>query len=401
MRIGIDTFSFDRPGANFGVGPSVYVWRLLPELFALAPGHSFVVFANRENKEFVPRAPNVTVVVSPLPNRLRGFRILHEQVELVYQYRRHGLDGIHLLGNNICFGLASRCVLTVHDLMWRYYYELLGDRSLKNRYFALTVPASLKRARGVITVSRHVAQQIQETFGVSASVLFPILEASGGLVQLPTHLASQMRAKYGFPFLFTVTTSWPHKNLPVLLEAFVRLKSKGAFPGKLIVAGQIKGSRHQATLDFIARHRMDDQIILTGFVSEEEKAYCYRAATLFVYPSLYEGFGLPVLEAMEAGTPVVASHAASIPEVGGDACAYFDPKSPDDLTAQIERVLANHELQQALREEGFRQLDHFTWRRTAEETLRVYQHCFQQGRASARTDGLVSSISGQEAHRHQ
>ena len=376
MRIGIDTFSFDKPGANSGVGPSVYVWRLLPELFTVGREHTFIVFANRENRELIPRARNVTVVISRLPNRARPLRILHEQVELVYQYRKHRLDGIHLLGNNICFGLASKSVLTVHDLMWKYYYDLLEYRTLKNRYFALTVPNSLKRAKALITVSRYIAGQIQETYGVPASALHPILEASGGLSHPSPDTASQLRQKYSFPFLFTVTTSWPHKNLPVLLEAFVLLKNKGAFTGKLVVAGQIKGSPHQATLDFIAGRGMDGQIILTGFISEEEKAYCYRSATLFVYPSLYEGFGLPLLEAMEAGTPVVASRAASIPEVGGDACAYFDPHSPGELAAQIEQLLVDDELRHELREKGFQRAKQFNWRRTAEETLRVYEHCF-------------------------
>jgi glycosyltransferase involved in cell wall biosynthesis len=353
------------------------VWRLLPELFAVGREHTFIVFANQQNKGFVPRARNVMVVVSRLPSRVRPLRILHEQVELVYQYRKHRLDGIHLLGNNISFGLASKSVLTVHDLMWKYYYDLLGDKTLKNRYFTLTVPASLKRAKALITVSRYVAWQIQETFGVPASALYPILEASAGLVHPHPTIAAQFRDKYDFPFLFTVTTSWPHKNLPVLLEAFLRLKSKCAFSGKLIVAGQIKGSGHKSTLDFIVTHGLKEQIILTGFISEEEKAYCYLNARLFVYPSLYEGFGLPVLEAMEAGTPVVASHAASIPEVGGDACAYFDPHSVEELVSQIEQVLANDGLREELRAKGFRRASQFTWRRTAEETLRVYERCFQ------------------------
>src|SRR3954447_4451285 len=166
MRIGIDTFSFDKPGENLGVGPSVYVWRLLPELFTVGREHTFIIFANRENSELIPRAENVTVVISRLPNRLRPLRVVHEQLELIYHYRKHRLDGIHLLGNNICFGLASRSVLTVHDLMWKYYHDLPGYRTLKTRYFALTVPSSLRRARTIITVSRYIATQIQETYGV-------------------------------------------------------------------------------------------------------------------------------------------------------------------------------------------------------------------------------------------
>jgi len=377
MRIGIDTFSFDKPGENFGVGPGVYVWRLLPELFTLGKKHSFIVFANRENRDFIPRADNVTVVVSKLPNRFRPLRILHEQVELVYGYKKHRLDCLHFLGNNVAYLLTSRSVLTVHDLMWKYYYDLPGYRNLNNRYFALTVPTSLKRARALITVSKFVAAQIERTFGVDRDALYPILEASGGMILPSPEANARLKAKYDFPFLFTVTTSWPHKNLQTLLEAFVRLKAKSGFDGKLVVAGQIRGAPHRATLEFIERSGMCGQIILTGFISEEEKAYCYQQATLFVYPSLYEGFGLPVLEAMEAGTPVITSDAASIPEVGGDACLYFDPRSVDELEARLTELLANDELKRELREKGLAHYRKFTWRRTAEETLRVYEHCFQ------------------------
>jgi glycosyltransferase involved in cell wall biosynthesis len=331
----------------------------------------------------IPRSDHVAVVVSPLPNRARALRIVHEQIELLYQYHRYRLDGLHLLGNNISFGLASRSVLTVHDLMWKYYYDLLGDKSLKNRYFALTVPLSLKRARALITVSQYVAGQIQETFGISPNAMHPIWEASGGLSPTPLEMTSQLRKRYPSPFLFTVTTSWPHKNLQVLLDAFVQLRRAGTFDGKLIVAGQIKGPRHEATVKFIAQHGMVDAIILAGFISEEEKAYLYRSATLFVYPSLYEGFGLPVLEAMEAGTPVVASRAASIPEVGGDACVYFDPRSAADLASVIQHLLATDGLRQALRQRGLQRAQEFSWTRTARETLAVYERCFGTPRADS------------------
>lgn len=377
MRIGIDIFSFDKPGENFGVGPSVYVWRLLPELFSLGKDHTFVVFANQDNQDIIPKADNVTVIVSKLPNRFRPLRILHEQIELVYQYQKQKLDGIHFLGNNISFLLASKAVLTVHDLMWKYYYDLPGYRDLKNRYFALSVPLSLKRAKALVTVSKYVATQIQHAFGINVNALYPTLEASGGLSNPSPQMARQLKAKYDFPFLFTVTTSWPHKNLRVLLEAFVRLRTRGIFDGKLVVAGQIKGSPHKATLDFIKKNGMEDQIILSGFISEEEKAYCYQNATLFVYPSLYEGFGLPILEAMEAGTPVIASNAASIPEVGGSACLYFDPESVGELETRIEQLLSDNAMKQEFSEKGLLQYKKFTWRRTAEETLRVYEQCFQ------------------------
>ena len=123
MRIGIDTFSLDRPGGNYGVGRSVYAWNLLPHLFKIGTGHRFVIFANRDNQSLIPRAENVTVVVSWLPNRIRPLRVLHEQLLLPFQFKKHRLDLIHFLGNDICLWLGRRALLTVYDLMWKYYLE--------------------------------------------------------------------------------------------------------------------------------------------------------------------------------------------------------------------------------------------------------------------------------------
>ncbi len=377
MRIGIDTFSFDSPGENSGVGRGVYVWSLLPELIRAGKHHHFVIFANKETQGAVPSSPNVTKVVCPGPNRLRPYRIIHEQMYLPLQFLKFRLDGVHFFGNDIAYLLAHRSVLTVYDLMWAYYLGQ-GDSAVKDRYFALTVPLSLRRARALITISRFVAGQVMERFRETTEGVFPIYLGPGVLAEPSQQEILSFREKYRVPFIFSVTTPMPHKNLRILLKAFLKLKQDHLFSGKLVVAGQLRGSFVRATEDFIRSNHLDDDVVLTGFIPDQEKTYCYRKASAFVYPSLYEGFGLPILEAMQAGAPVIASNAASMPEVGGDACLYFDPNNVNELVASISTILNDDEIRSLCIVKGFAQCQRFNWAETARQTIAVYEKTFHE-----------------------
>jgi len=375
MRIGIDTFSFDSPGENSGVGRGVYVRSLLPELIRAGRHHHFVIFANKETQGAVPSSPNVTKVVCPGPNRLRPYRVIHEQIYLPLQFLKFRLDGMHFFGNDIAYLLAHRSVLTVYDLMWAYYLDR-DDSALKYKYFGITVPLSLQRARALITISRFVAEQVKERFRKTTGRVFPIYLGPGLLAEPSQQEILSFREKYRLPFIFSVTTPMPHKNLRILLEAFLRLKQDSLFSGKLVVAGQLRGSFVSDIGDFIRANHLGDDVMLTGFIPDQEKTYCYRAASAFVYPSLYEGFGLPILEAMQAGTPVIASNAASMPEVAGDACLYFDPNSVDDLVSSLLTILSDKEKRSHCITKGFDRVQRFDWAETAKETIAVYEKVF-------------------------
>jgi glycosyltransferase involved in cell wall biosynthesis len=379
MRVGIDLFSLDRPGGNFGVGRGVYAWNLLPHLFLLGREHRFVVFVNRENKSLVPRAENVEVVCSLLPNRIRPLRILHEQIGLFFFFWWRQLDMLHLFGNDTCLLLGKRTLLTVYDLMWKYYLDA-GQKKLKNLYFSLSVPLSLQRTGAIITISRFIARQTQDIFPFTKGKVFPIALACPPEKQVAQDSYLSYEKKYSFPFIFSVTTSLPHKNLQLLLQAFQKLKSSGVFSGKLIVCGQLKSDFHWQTIDFIKRHDLQNDILLSGFITDEEKQFLLKHSKLFVFPSLYEGFGLPILEAMQAGIPVVAARAASLPEVGGEACIYFDPFAVDDLRAAMAGVLGDEDLRRGLIAKGKERVDEFSWLTVARLTLDVYKkllssHC--------------------------
>jgi glycosyltransferase involved in cell wall biosynthesis len=370
MRIGIDIFSFDKPGCNYGVGPSVYVWNLLPELFKQGREHQFIIFANRDNQNYIPKSNNVTVVISPIPNRIRIFRILHEQIYLVLKAFKYRLDIIHYTGNNISYILSKISLITIYDLMWKYYYDR-GDKSAKYYYFRLTVPFSIRNSKAIITISDYIAKQINTEFNRKVRV-YPILLAPGVSQAISTISRQKYMLKYNFDYLYTVSTFMQHKNIITLLKAFNRIKRENNYLGKLIITGQLKGNHQKYIIKYLNENSIEKDVIITGFIPEEEKTYLYKNADIFIYPSLYEGFGLPILEAMSNGTNVIASNAASIPEVGSDACLYFDPHSADDLVEKIMILKNNSKLKQEYGKKGFERNKLFSWEKVARETILVY-----------------------------
>lgn len=374
MRIGIDVFSLDKPGENYGVGLGVSVWKLLPELIKQGKDHQFIIFANNDNKDLIPKEENVTIHVSPFSNKFRFLRIIHEQLYLPFQFIRNKLSIIHFLGINISALLSSRSIITIHDLMWKYYYDM-GNRSPKFIYYRLISPFSIKKAKGIITVSRFIANEISSKYVRKINV-YPIHHGPGDYIKPNINDVTSFAQKYNYTYIYTVTTSMPHKNLKVLLEAFLKIKRNNSFDGKLVITGQLKGHFHKKTIKFIFSNHLENDIILTGFISSKEKTYCYQNALLFVFPSLYEGFGLPILEAMALGVPVIAASAASLPEVGEDACLYFNPHSSDDLYDKIISLINDIKKRKEMIHRGGTQSEKFSWEKTAHETLTVYKKVF-------------------------
>lgn len=377
MKIGIDLYSFDKPGNNFGVGPGVYAWSILPEIIRQSSKDHFFIFANKENVEFIPKADNVTIIIDKLPIRYNFLRILHEQFFIPFYFLFYKLDFVHFLGNNISFVLQKKSIITILDLMWKFYLDL-GEKSLRYKYVGFTVPKSIRYSKGVITISKFIADEIIEKKLRNAPI-FPILLAPGAIStkevgEVSDGVVTLAQDKY----IYSVTTSMPHKNLIVLLNAYKTLNDNNLFSGKLIVSGQLKGDFKENTLRFIAENHLENKIILTGFVSDADKNYLYKNSLMVVYPSIYEGFGLPVLEAMAFGTPVITSNVASLPEVGGDACLYFNPKSSDELSQKILLLANDQNLREKIIEKGKLQLNKFNWSKTAKETIEAYKQLFEK-----------------------
>jgi glycosyltransferase involved in cell wall biosynthesis len=190
-------------------------------------------------------------------------------------------------------------------------------------------------------------------------------------------ILNSIKQKYHLPdrFILFVGTLEPRKNIIRLLEAYARIKDK--LPHKLVIAGT-KGWLYQPIFEAVKRLSLRNNVIFLGYVDDGNLPALYNLADLFVYPSIYEGFGLPVLEAMACGIPVITSNVSSLPEVAGDAAVLVDPYNVKELAGAMKHVLTNASLRKQVINKGFQQAKNFSWKKCARETLKVYEEVYDK-----------------------
>jgi glycosyltransferase involved in cell wall biosynthesis len=263
-------------------------------------------------------------------------------------------------------------VLTVHDLIYRLYPE--HHKRLNYWYLNAAMPLYVRRADAVITISEASKRDLIRTYGVSPDKVTVIYEAAHARFQ-PTSSNEQAHVKraYGLPerYLLQVGTIEPRKNLVRLLHAFEELRKRGNDIGLVIVGS--KGWLFDDLLAEIERSPAKEMVIMPGYVSDDDLPAVYGGSSAAVLASVYEGFGLPILEGMACGAPVVSSRASSLPELGGDAARYFDPYDLSEMTEVIGEVLNDRALADEMSVRGIQQAAGFSWDRAAQETWAVYQ----------------------------
>jgi glycosyltransferase involved in cell wall biosynthesis len=263
-------------------------------------------------------------------------------------------------------------VLTVHDLIFRHLPE--HHKPLNRWYLNLTLPLYCRRADHVIAISECTRRDLIAAYDLPPQKITVVHEAADARFQPQSpEMVGLVRARYGLPprYILFVGTIEPRKNLTRLLTAFESLGAQGLTDGLVIV-----GKRGWLYGDFFARLERSparDAVLFPGYVPDEDLPAIYAGAQALVFPSLYEGFGLPVLEAMACGTVVVASNASSIPEVGGDAVLYFEPTDGEAMAASVRRALSEPDLAADLRGRGLARANRYSWERAARETQAVYE----------------------------
>jgi glycosyltransferase involved in cell wall biosynthesis len=302
-------------------------------------------------------------------------RILWEQAALPLLARQTQLDLLHGAVNVVPALAACPSVVTVHDLSFMRYPQAFPP--VQRAYLQSQVRRSTRAARQVIAVSQATKQDVVELFGVAPEridVVHNGVDAS--FCPAPAGQVEAFRRRQGLPerYILHVGTLEPRKNLVRLVQAFaqVRANDPGQPPAKLVLAGG-KGWDYGAIFAEVDRLGLAQDVIFPGYVADEELAWWYRAAAVFAYPSLMEGFGLPVLEAMACGAPTVTSNLSSLPEVAGDAALLVDPTSMDALADALLRLMADAGLANDLRARGQAQAARFPWSRTAQQTAAVYR----------------------------
>lgn len=307
-------------------------------------------------------------VTEGVPLRCTPFE-LKQQWEVPRALRRLEADLYHSLYLLMPYRPDTPTVLSVNDLI-----PLMrpAESSWRARmFFTLGLRLALHTAQRVITISEHTRQDLLTRFSYPAHRVQVIpLAADERFGPVGQAKILSLRETYKLPqrFVLYVGSNKPHKNLVTLIRAWEGVRSDAL----LVIAGAWDAHYPHAKVEAAQRH-LEERVRWLGPVPEADLPALYAAAEVFVFPSLYEGFGLPPLEAMACGTPVVCSHASSLPEVVGDAALVFDPHDVMALRAALQRVLEDAALRERLREKGLTQAGRFSWARTAQETLSVYR----------------------------
>jgi glycosyltransferase involved in cell wall biosynthesis len=284
-----------------------------------------------------------------------------EQLFFPYRKLRMGkIDILHVPYLNIPVFYRGKLAVTIHDLTPLTFPQFLPTR-LHYFYCKFMIWLACRKASVIFTDSENTKRDIMRFFNVAPNkISVTHLAAGEEFILREKSDVLYLKKKYNIPadkkVILYVGNLLPHKNLNTLLKAFKLLKSNDSC--NLVIAGKIFEKRLRPDLS-------EQSVIYTGFVSQEELVDFYNLADLFVFPSLYEGFGLPVLEAFACGTPVACSRTSSLPETGGEAAFYFDPSDENDMAVQMEKALASKQTPEELRDYALR----FSWKKTAEQTL--------------------------------
>jgi glycosyltransferase involved in cell wall biosynthesis len=302
------------------------------------------------------------------------------QCILPFQLARLGLNVSHF--TNSVAPLFSSCptVVTIHDMtLWMFPKYHYGLRLLSMRPF---VPLVARRAAAIIAVSKSTKQDIVRILGVPAEKVHVIYEApSASFCPMDRERARRtLHNHWPVPerFVLYVGTIEPRKNLVRLLQAFAQLWHGGAVAHRLVIAGQ-RGWKEEPVFQSIERLGLQDAVVFLGYVPHEVLVALYNLATALVFPSLYEGFGLPVIEAMACGTPVVTSRNGSLDEVSGGAAEFIEPTSVESIATALRYVLNDTNRQEELRQQGFAHASQYTWESTAKQTQNLYRQVIQNG----------------------
>jgi glycosyltransferase involved in cell wall biosynthesis len=358
-------------------GISRYIERLVGHLPAVPGAERYVLYTNRDLQRW-PLGPRVRLAPTRLPTTQPVLRILWEQTVLPALALRDGVDLLHCPLNVRPVLARAPVVLTVHDLTFVRFPDRFHP--LKQRYLAHLTRFSARRARRILADSAATKRDVEETFGIPAArvdVVYPGVDDDfrpyDPADATDRAALDDFRKAHGLParYVFYQGTLEPRKNVDRLVEAFARAVRRG-LPHALVLAGG-RGWGYDAIFAAVERLGLRDRVIFPGYVQRREQPLWYNAADVFVYPSQYEGFGLPALEAMACGVPVITSNTSSLPEVVGDTQITVDPSDVEALTEAMLSVLTDPDRAAEMRLAGRRRAVGFTWQGAAEACVRAYR----------------------------
>jgi len=369
MKIGIEARWMMYEKTGFGN----YASNLLTEIGEMDSRNEYFVYLNDEYDNAIFQRSNFTKIV--IPRRPEFYKHVSIPLDMIMKRRKY--DFYHFLYNAPSLIMPCPFIVTVHDVSYKHIPDMISKKDLFSITFQMSLNA--KRALRIITVSENSRKDSVRFFKVpeeKIDVIYEGVEDTFRVIDEPG-IKKAIIHRYQLPerFLLYVGTYLPHKNLESLLDAFHELKSNGKIPHKLVLAGK-KGRNYENVSAHISKLSLEDDVLRIGFVPDEDLPVLYNLSDIFIFPSLYEGFGLPLLEAMACGVPVVSSSASCLPEVGGEAALYFSPRSSRELAAKILDIISNKRLRNHLIKEGLKRSGQFSWKTMAEKTLSLYEDLY-------------------------
>lgn len=350
-----------------------YVERLLDYLQSIDEKNQYIVLLLKKDSDaWTPRAKNFKKDIADYP-----IYSLREQINFAFFLYRGDFDLVHFTMPQHPLLYIRKHIVTVHDLTLLNYINKRRQGFVKDTYknifkpliFKAFMSVSVIKATQIITPSNYTKNMIIRRFGTYSKKIAVTYESAD---RLSTE-SMPIKRLAGRQFILAVGNAFPYKNLQRLIDA---CQNDELNKYTLVLVG--KEDYFYTELKRRASKRKIQNIYFTGYVTDGELEWLYQNASLYIFPSLSEGFGLPGLEAMSYGAPVVSSNATCLPEVYGDAAVYFDPTSSDDMAQVILDTLNNKELLQKLREDGPKHAKKFSWHKMAEQTLEVYEKALRR-----------------------
>jgi glycosyltransferase involved in cell wall biosynthesis len=364
VRIAIDA----RKLHDYGIG--TYVRNLVRALARQNTDDTYILLCPRKDRGFVE---SLGPRFEALEERAGNYTV-REQISVPVDLWRARVDLFHAPHYVVSPLTMCPFVVTIHDCIHLRFPEYLPNRAAY--FYARTVmSSSARRARRVLTVSRASKQDILHFLKIPADKIEVIYNALDERLAAAPSAEDVARVEQRFqlssPFVLYAGNIKPHKNLGRLIEAFSLLRQRGAGETKLLIIGD-EVSKYQNLRRLVHRYQLHQYVRFLGFVPDDTLAVLYRLASVFVFPSLYEGFGLPPLEAMAAGAPVITSNVSSLPEVVGDAALLINPLDASAIAGAMARVLEDPALRADLIRRGHERVKTFSWQEAAARTYAAY-----------------------------
>lgn len=369
-RIGIDARLF---GTALAVGIGRYTEELIRHLVELDKDNQYHVFLSKSASGSFPMyATNLSKT---------GVDFSHYSYSEQFKYptilKKTDLDLIHYTNfNSPVFFTSIPSVVTIHDLtLW--FFPGRGQKSWFRRMaYRFVIKKTCQNAKQIIAITKRTKEDIVELLNINPEKITVVYEAVPNSYKVINNDVKIKKLKHKFniakPYIMYVGQWREHKNIIKMIRAFSLLRRRYNVDYQLVMVGKID-NKYPLVKTTVKELGLTDQVIFTGYVPDSDLPYMYNGAELFVWPSLYEGFGLPPLEAMACGVPVISSNVSCMPEVLGDAAYYFDPHSVEAMAKSMSDVASSYSLKRELRLKGLRQARKYSFEKSAKETLKIYK----------------------------